>query len=50
MEPKVVRHHEMFTRSALGLNPGRDLSDIPILVDHDKDDTPHRPLRANPRA
>ena len=39
-EPTLVRHHEMFDRAALRPLPGRDVRDIPILVDHRKDAPP----------
>lgn len=37
LEPDTVRHHEMYTRAALRVRPGRELRDLPICVDHDKD-------------
>ena len=40
MEPEAVQHHEMFDRCALKPPHGRELSDIPILVDHIKEAEP----------
>lgn len=37
MEPEAVSHHEMFERGALRPMLNRELTDIPIRVDHDKD-------------
>lgn len=39
-QPDTVRHHEMYDRGALKPLPGRELSEIPVLVDHIKDATP----------
>lgn len=39
-QPDIVRHHEMYERGALKPRPGLDVLDVPILVDHIKDDTP----------
>lgn len=36
-EPEGVGHHEMYERGALEPLPNRELRDVPILVDHDKD-------------
>jgi hypothetical protein len=35
--PQNVSHHELFERAALRPLPGREVADIPILVDHIKD-------------
>ena len=37
MEPEAVTHFEMYARDALHPRPGRELTDIPVRVDHRKD-------------
>ena len=40
MEPEGVMHFEMYARDALHPHPGRELTDIPVRIDHDKDVSP----------
>jgi len=40
MEPEDVQHHEMYSRFSLEPLPNREFTDVPIRVDHSKDEPP----------
>jgi hypothetical protein len=37
MDPEAVTHFEMYARDALHPHPGRELTDIPVRIDHNRD-------------